>query len=407
MRIDTVHAKRHVCFSHLKALWGYTQLVTMVLFMSSFTHCPTWQRGHTLSLQRPSRLQCSLLPLCPYREACSCLPGSLCRPPTGLPLYPPTDRPFSALIKDQDLRHQHHRNRLYGWLEDTGLHIRLNFRRLVKGNRETRAEVHKKIVCKVILISEPLSGGRNIQDDTFITRYYRSNKVFQHRTQRRKLTFSNTLGWWKHAKGLQIVKNLWRGEKPRWECCFGKFAPVTWDPGMDSHLEGPFTFSSSCFSVDVRACVCASAGSWVWRCDPMFSMCAWRSSQVILFWWQQIDHPYAWKHYYQWCRCNVSPLSSGITLAGVVTRELLLLTFDFPLFYPLLKNSSSLNYRDYPHPLLFWLQLTPSAPRLDRLPLIPLINEIEHNKGKSLGSWWADQQSWISAGSKTVSGHFV
>lgn len=42
-------------------------------------------------------------------------------------VQPPSSRPFSILIKAQDLRHQHHSNRVFVWLEGTWLHTHFFF----------------------------------------------------------------------------------------------------------------------------------------------------------------------------------------------------------------------------------------------------------------------------------------
>lgn len=42
-------------------------------------------------------------------------------------VHPPSSGPFSVLIKAQDLRHQHHSNRVFVWLEGTWLHTHFFF----------------------------------------------------------------------------------------------------------------------------------------------------------------------------------------------------------------------------------------------------------------------------------------
>lgn len=87
---------------------------------------PLTQPGRALSLQRPSHLQPSLLLLSFPQEgrAVICPEASADHHPS---VHPPSSGPFSVLIKAQDLRHQHHSNRVFVWLEGTWLHTHFFF----------------------------------------------------------------------------------------------------------------------------------------------------------------------------------------------------------------------------------------------------------------------------------------
>lgn len=93
--------------------------------MASVTHCP---RLHSGVVPSPFKglLVCSAhyystLPTGEHAVICPVASAD-----NHQSVYPPTSRPFSTLIKVQDLQHQRHCNTVFVWLEDTGLHTEYN-----------------------------------------------------------------------------------------------------------------------------------------------------------------------------------------------------------------------------------------------------------------------------------------